>query len=121
MQVSAGFAINYVLDVGEYGYRKSDIDNRAVITSMSFIPMKIGMALGGSLGLYVLAAFGFNEVAAGAPVTPQFLSSFMFLMGGLNGIVAAIGVVFRRFLYKITDKDAAKYARENAERAFAAE
>lgn len=108
-----GFGANYNLDAGEYGLWKTGKDNRSVAMSMMNVPMKIGMALGGALAGYGLAAIGYT---AGMTPNPTFISNFMLLFGGAPAICCFLGALVMLFGYKITDADAIKYAKENAEK-----
>jgi GPH family glycoside/pentoside/hexuronide:cation symporter len=113
-----GFSISYIIDCGEYGYWKTGIDNRTVTNSLVNIPMKIAQFIGGSLGLYGLAMIGWKT---GMVVTPSFTSKFMLLLGGISAICYLSAALMTITLYKIDDKEAALYAKENAERKAAAE
>jgi Na+/melibiose symporter-like transporter len=113
----SGFGASYIIDCGEYGYWKSGIDNRIVTNSLMNIPMKVSQFIGGSLGLYGLALIGWRT---GMEVTPDFTRKFMLLMGGLPAVCYFVASFMTLFLYKIDDKEAALYARENMERANAA-
>jgi Na+/melibiose symporter-like transporter len=113
----SGFGVSYIIDCGEYGYWKSGIDNRIVTNSLMNIPMKVSQFVGGSLGLYGLAFIGWKT---GMEVTPEFTRKFMLLLGGLPAICYFLAAFMTLFLYKIDDKEAALYAKENAERVAAA-
>jgi Na+/melibiose symporter-like transporter len=108
-----GFAVSYIIDVGEYGFWKSGIDNRTVTTSLISIPTKIASFVGGSLGLYGLAAIGWTQ---GMTVDTAFTRKFMLLLGGIPAVCYLLACMMTTFLYKIDDKEAQLYARENAER-----
>lgn len=104
------------LDCGEYYLWKTGKDTRAIAAGIASPPMKIGMALGGSLGGYLLASTGF--VAGGAfDVTKEWIGKFMNVTFMIPGFIYIAAGLVMLFLYKITDADAAKYAQENAERA----
>jgi Na+/melibiose symporter-like transporter len=113
----SGFGMSYIMDCGEYGYWKTGIDNRIVTNSLANIPMKVSQFVGGSLGLYGLSLIGWRT---GMEVTPDFTRKFMFLLGGLPALCYFAASMMTLLLYKIDDKEAALYARENAERAAAA-
>jgi GPH family glycoside/pentoside/hexuronide:cation symporter len=113
-----GYSISYIIDCGEYGYWKTGIDNRTVTNSLVNIPMKIAQFIGGSLGLYGLAMIGWKT---GMTVTPAFTSKFMLLLGGISAICYLGAALMTITLYKIDDKEAALYARENVERKAAQE
>jgi Na+/melibiose symporter-like transporter len=108
-----GFSISYIIDCGEYGYWKTGVDNRIVTNSLVNIPMKVSQFVGGSLGLYGLAMIGWKT---GMVVTPEFTRKFMLLLGGISAICYLLAALMTITLYKIDDKEAALYARENAER-----
>ncbi|MDR2517676.1 MAG: MFS transporter [Spirochaetaceae bacterium] len=110
----SGFGVSYIIDCGEYGYWKTGIDNRIVTNSLMNIPMKVSQFVGGSLGLYGLALIGWKT---GMEVTPEFTRKFMLLLGGLPAVCYFCASFMTLFLYKIDDREAALYARENAERA----
>jgi Na+/melibiose symporter-like transporter len=110
-----GFGANYTIDCGEYGYWKSGKDNRTVVMSMFNVPMKLAVLLGGTVGAFALAFIGYTPGFNPAEV-PHFSRNFMFMFGCVPGILNAIGAVVFGFAYRISDTDAAKYARENAEK-----
>ena len=113
MYLFIGFGVNYFLDCGEYGYYKTGKDNRAIAMSMYNIPMKIGFMLGGSIASYGLAFLGFE---AGMVMTESFINRYMFLIGVVPAVLVAIAALIIHFGYKITDEDAAAYAKANMER-----
>lgn len=109
----SSFSVIYMLDAGEYGFYKTGKDNRTVGMSMMNIPMKIGMAVGGAVGGFGLASIGFST---GMTVTASFISNFMWLLGGIPAAFYLLGSIVMAIGYRITDADAALYAKENAER-----
>jgi Na+/melibiose symporter-like transporter len=118
----AGFGGNYFVDAGEYGYWKTGKDNRAVAMGLGSIPIKIALMVGGALGGYALHAIGYRPGMGmpGGPALPgNFTQSFMVLLGGVPASLSLIGLLIFSFGWKITDADAAKYAKENMERAVA--
>lgn len=108
-----GFGPNYVIDTGEYGFYKTGKDNRAVAMGMMNMPMKIGMMVGGSLGGYGLQMIGYT---AGMVPTAEFVSKFMLLLGGVPAIFYIVAAIIMLVGYKISDEDAAMYAKANAEK-----
>ncbi len=108
-----GFGINYILDAGEYGFYKTGKDNRAVAMSMSNMPMKIALALGGVIAGFGLSAIGY---VPGATQSATFMNNFMYLFGGIPAICYLVGSLVMLLGYKITEEDALKYASENAAR-----
>jgi Na+/melibiose symporter-like transporter len=114
-----GFGGNYFVDAGEYGFWKTGKDNRAVAMGLGAIPIKIALIVGGALGGYALHAIGYRPGMGmpGGPALPEnFTRSFMLLLGGVPGGISLLGLLIFSFGWKITDADAAKYAKENMER-----
>jgi GPH family glycoside/pentoside/hexuronide:cation symporter len=116
----AGFGVNYIIDCGEYGYWKSGKDNRTVTMSMFNVPMKVATLLGGTVGAFALAFIGYTPGFNPADV-PGFTRNFMFMFGGVPGILNGLAALVFGIGYKITDAEAMKYAKENAERMAAAQ
>jgi Na+/melibiose symporter-like transporter len=111
-----GFGVNYTIDCGEYGYWKGGKDNRTVIMSMFNVPMKLAVLLGGTVGALALAFIGYKPGFDPKEVA-HFSRNFMFMFGCVPGLLNALGALVFGLAYKITDTDAAKYAKENAEKA----
>jgi Na+/melibiose symporter-like transporter len=109
----SGFGMGYIVDVGEYGYWKTGIDNRTVTMSLVNVPIKIATFIGGSIGLFGLAIIGYEP---GMEVTQSFTRNFMYLYGGIPAICNLLACLLNGFFYKIDDKEAALYSRENRER-----
>ena len=108
------FNANYVLDCGEYHFNKTGKDNRAVAMGMMTFPVKIGLIVGGAVGSFGLALIGYT---AGMAPTADFVNSFMLVFALAPAALTVIALLIFLFGYKITDADAARYAKENAERA----
>jgi GPH family glycoside/pentoside/hexuronide:cation symporter len=118
-----GFGGNYFVDAGEYGLWKTGKDNRAVAMGLGSPPVKIALIVGGALGGYVLHAIGYRPGMGipGGPAFPEnFTRSFMMLLGGVPAVFSLLGLIIFSLGWKITDADAAKYAKENMERMTAA-
>jgi Na+/melibiose symporter-like transporter len=118
-----GFGGNYFVDAGEYGFWKTGKDNRAVALGLGAIPMKIALVVGGALGGYALHAIGYRPgmgMPGGPELPASFNQNFMYLLGGVPAAINFIGLLIFSIGYKITDADAAKYAKENMERTMAA-
>jgi len=113
MYVFSGFGPNYVIDAGEYHYYKTGIDNRALAMGLMNMPIKIGFMIGGTLAGYALQAIGYT---AGMTVTSEFISKFMWIFTGIPSAFYLAGAIIMFLGYKITDEDAAMYAKANAER-----
>ncbi len=107
------FGANYFVDCGEYHLHKTGKDTRMIAITMYSVPMKIGMAIGGAIAVYGLAFIGYEY---GIEINATFCQNFMVLLGIVPAVLVFIGVLIMQFGYKITDEDAARYARENAER-----
>ncbi|MBQ0133546.1 MAG: MFS transporter [Clostridiales bacterium] len=114
------FMAIYWLDCGEYGYATTGIDNRTMAVTVMNWPTKISMALGGSLVGYGIAWAGYNPPAAGAAPSFTHMSRFMLIIGWIPVIFTVVGVVIIALLYKLSDEEAAKYAKMNVEREAAA-
>ena len=108
-----GFGPNYAIDAGEYYYYKTGKDNRAIAINMYSIPIKIGFIVGGTLTGYALDAIGYT---AGITPTPEFISKLMWVFSGIPAIFSLIGAIIMQAGYRITDEDAARYAKANAEK-----
>ena len=107
------FMVTMFLDCGEYFLWKTGKDTRAVAAGLASPPMKIGMALGGSIGLYLLNSTGY---VAGFVPDAAWPVKFMRASFMIPGFVYIAASVIMLLLYKISDADAAKYAQENAEK-----
>ena len=108
------FGVNYYLDCGEYGYYKTGVDNRTIAASVMNIPTKVGFAIGGALTGYGLAWAGYS--GPDMAVTGAFVSRYMTLLGLIPGILMEISAVMAIICYKLTDQEAAFYAKANADR-----
>lgn len=110
----------YWLDCGEYGYATTGIDNRTMAVTVMNWPTKISMALGGSLVGYGLAWAGYNAPTANQAAYFSNMNRYMMiwqLVPMATLILSAIVIILG---YRLTDEEAARYARENAEREAAA-
>jgi Na+/melibiose symporter-like transporter len=105
------YVIIMFLDCGEYFLWKTGKDTRAVAAGLASPPMKIGMALGGTIGLYLLGATGY---VAGFTPDAAWVEKFMNVTFLIPAIVFIVSGVIMAVGYKISDADAAKYAQENA-------
>ena len=103
------------LDAGEYFLYKTGKDTRAIAAGLASPPMKIGMTVGNTLGLALLSAIGF--VSGGAfEINTAWISNFMRVTFMLPGLIYLASAIILLVFYKISDKDAAKYAQANAEK-----
>jgi Na+/melibiose symporter-like transporter len=113
MYLFTSFGVNYFLDAGEYYLYKTGKNTKDIAISMYSVPMKVGMALGGAIATYGLAAINYT---AGMEVTAGFVSDFMILLGIIPAVFTLIGAVILAVGYKITDENAAMYAKANIEK-----
>lgn len=103
------------LDAGEYFLYKTGKDTRAIAAGLASPPMKIGMTVGNTLGLALLSAIGF--VSGGAfEISAAWITNFMRVTFMLPGFIYLAAAIIMLLFYKISDKDAAKYAQANAEK-----
>ncbi|KPU43630.1 glucuronide carrier protein [Oxobacter pfennigii] len=116
MYIYTVFTANYYLDCGEYGYYDTGIDNRTMALTVMNWPTKIGFALGGSLVGYCLAWSGYIAPTATTAATFTYMNRFTMSIGLIPGICMLIGATIILVAYKLTDTQAAEYAKLNAER-----
>ena len=103
------------LDAGEYFLYKTGKDTRAIAAGLASPPMKIGMTVGNTLGLALLSAIGF--VSGGAfEINTAWISNFIRVTFMLPGLIYLASAIILLVFYKISDKDAAKYAQANAQK-----
>jgi Na+/melibiose symporter-like transporter len=95
---------------------KTGKDNRSVANGMMNIPFKIGLLIGGSVPMFVLERIGYQP---NMEQTPEFIDKFMMMFALFPATFCLLAAIIMLFFYKITDADAARYARENQERAAA--
>lgn len=117
MYIYFSFNANYTIDTGEYHLHKTGKDNRSVANGMMTMPAKIGQLIGGSAPLFLLSKIGYQP---NMEQTPEFITKFMMMFALLPAAFCLLAAIIMYFFYKITDEDAARYSRENQERAEAA-
>ena len=85
-------------------------------------PTKISMALGGSLSAFALSWIGYNppDGTPGNMGSFDHMERYMMCIGLIPAICIAISVVLIVLFYKLTDEQAAMYAKANVEREEAA-
>lgn len=105
------YAMLLWMDVGEWYLNKTGKDTRTICMGLASVPMKIGMAVGGTIGLKLLARSGY---VAGFTPSADWTAKFMngcYLVPAF--FYVAVALIF--FIgYRISDSDAARYAQENA-------
>ncbi|MCL1912402.1 MAG: MFS transporter [Eubacteriaceae bacterium] len=106
----SGFATSYILDCAEYGYYKTGIDARAIVQSLTNIPLKIAQFTGSTVALLGLGLIGYFP---GMEASAAFSRDFMVIYGGLPAIGYGISFLINIMFYKIDDGQAEFYAREN--------
>jgi Na+/melibiose symporter-like transporter len=112
MYIYFSFNANYTIDTGEYHLHKTGRDNRSVANGMMNLPFKIGLLIGGSVPMLVLGKIGYQP---NMEQTPEFINKFMMMFGLFPAAFCLAAAILMQFFYKITDADAARYARENQE------
>jgi len=120
MYLSMVFAANYWLDCGEYGYYMTGIDNRTMSVTVMNWPTKISFALGGSMVGWLIAWAGYHAPTEGNLGSFDSMTRFMNVIATIPAILSAVSVVIILLLYKLTDAQAAEYAKANEEREKAA-
>ena len=109
--IYSSFQVTMYLDCGEWYLNKTGKDMRTIAIGLASPPMKIGMALGGTIGLYLLGATGY---VAGFTPDEAWVKSFMFICWIVPAIIYFAAAAIMAFFYKITDAEAARCAQENA-------
>ena len=117
MNIFSGFGVNYFLDCGEYGYYSTGEDNRTIAMSMFNIPIKLATMIAGTMSGLALGWINFDSVSiGGGALTPEIQKGFMFWFTLIPAICMGIAALLAFLGYKISDKDAAFYAAENAKK-----
>ena len=106
----------YWLDCGEYGYYQTGIDNRTMAVTVMNWPNKISMTLGGSLVGYGLAWAGYHAPTEGHAAYFDSMGRYMTLWQLIPMVTLILSALIIILGYRLTDEEAARYARENAER-----
>ncbi len=131
--LTAIYGVNYYLDIGEYGYHKTGRDFRTLCMSMSNIPSKIATAIGGSIGGFFLARMSFDRFQSLHSAASRageaadwsfrataefaaFCTRFIRFYAFAPVLFSLLSICVFVFGYRISDEDAKRYARENAER-----
>ena len=115
------FMVNYYLDCGEYGYYTTGVDNRTMAVTVMNWPTKIGFAFGGSLVGYSIAWAGYQAPVGEGVGTFASMERFMTVIGLIPGVMALIGAIGIALFFKLTDEQAAMYAKANLAREQASE
>ena len=109
------FVMLMYMDAAEWHYNKTGKDTRGIAVGLATPPMKIGMALGGTIGLTLLANTGFDTpgVAGSAEWIPKFMTITYWVPACFYLVLAILFVT----LYRLSDAEAARCAQENYARA----
>ncbi len=107
------FVMTMFMDCGEWYLWKTGKDTRAVANGLASPPLKIGMALGGSIGLYLLSATGYVPGFTPDAMWVEKYMNYAFLIPAAIYLAAALILMVG---YRIKDDEAAKCAQENAEK-----
>jgi Na+/melibiose symporter-like transporter len=105
------FLMLMYMDAAEWHFNKSGKDTRGIAVGLATPPMKIGMALGGTIGLTLLANTGFTNAPPADIATwiPKFMSITYWVPAGFYLVMAILFVL----LYRLSDEEAARCAQEN--------
>ena len=98
------------MDAGEWYFNKSGKDTRGIVMGLSSPPMKIGMALGGTIGLWLLASTGYQ---AGFTPTPEWINHYMLAAYIVPACVSILAAIVFVLFYRLSDEEAARCAQEN--------
>ena len=102
------------LDAGEWYLNKTGKDTRGICVGLMSPPLKIGMAVGGTIGLAMLAATGFG--VAGFVPDAVWVDKFCNSCYLIPGIINLCAAVFLMITYRMKEADAQRMAQENAEK-----
>ena len=113
------FVMLMYMDAAEWHFNKTGKDTRGIAVGLATPPMKIGMALGGTIGLTLLAATGFDTpgVAGSAEWIPKFMTITYWVPACFYLVMAILFVL----LYRLSDEEAARCAQENYAKFMAAQ
>lgn len=109
--IYSSFSVTMYLDCGEWYLNKTGKDMRTIAIGLASPPMKIGMAVGGTIGLYLLSATGY---VAGFTPDAVWVNKFMLICWIVPACIYLLAALIMTLFYKISDADAARYAQENA-------
>ena len=113
------FVMLMYMDAAEWYFNKSGKDTRGIVMGLATPPMKIGMALGGTIGLTLLAATGFTTQPPAdiAAWIPKFMTVTYWVPACFYLVMAILFVLF----YRLSDEEAARCAQENYAKFMAAQ
>ena len=107
--IYSSFQVTMYLDCGEWYLNKTGKDMRTIAIGLASPPLKIGMAVGGTIGLYLLGATGY---VAGFTPDEAWVKSFMFICWIVPAVIYFAAAAIMAIFYKITDAEAARCAQE---------
>ncbi len=105
------FVMLTYMDAAEWHFNKTGKDTRGIAMGLASPPMKIGMALGGTIGLTLLANTGFDT--PGVAGSPEWIPKFMTITYWVPACFYLVLAVLFVLLYRLSDEEAARCAQEN--------
>ena len=105
------FLMLFYMDAAEWHINKTGKDTRGIAVGLASPPMKIGMALGGTIGLTLLANTGFD--IPGVAGSPEWIPKFMAITYWVPACFYLVMAIMFVSLYKLSDAEAARCAQEN--------
>lgn len=111
MYISSPYIMLMYLDAGEWYLNKTGKDTRGICVGLMSPPLKIGMAVGGTIGLAMLAATGFYP---GFTPDPTWVGNFCRSTYMIPGIINLCAAVFLMISYRMNEQEAQRMAQENA-------
>ena len=105
------FVMLMYMDAAEWHFNKTGKDTRGIAVGLATPPMKIGMALGGTIGLTLLANTGFD--IPGVAGSPEWIPKFMAITYWVPACFYLVMAIMFVSLYKLSDAEAARCAQEN--------
>ena len=110
------FMTTYYLDCGEYGYYTTGVDNRTMAVTVMNWPTKIGFALGGSLVGFAVGMAGYHAPTETAAAYVDDMGRFLTIWSVIPACTTALAMLIIALGYKLTEEQAAEYAKANLER-----
>ena len=99
-----------LLEGREWHFNKTGKDTRGIVMGLSTPPMKIAMAVGGTIGLWLL---GWTGYVAGFTPTAEWIDKYMMCAYMIPAGIGFIAACIFAFGYRLSDEEAAHAAAEN--------